>query len=419
MSTVLRGRPARWAVAGALADLLLRSAGALPGGLGPAGAGTRWVDWISVVLPYAVVGSAVVAVAIAGTDRRGWWLALLGAGAYLQGHGVHLAAASIGNARGRAAPVPLWADVVGPALWWTGLALLAVAVARALALRPAPASLGLAGLAGLAWTASTLTVGSRAGSWAVVAGIAFVGLPRLRQPEAGASAVPAQRTPAGPAPSPGTGRSAVTGLLAASVVAMVLTHWLRLLPLGFAAGGQTRYEDFVDLLTPYVVAGPALVALARVRAGAWAWGLALAGTAAFTQGQGLHLSANSISYAFGAAPVDYLWDEQVGHHLWFVGLAGLVAVVVHATRRAPLPVGPTSLLLAALVGLTWAANVVEGGVVPVGSALAAAFCTAGWRTRTRPSGQLLVVAFGIALVLTAAYGVWLDGFPQPSELGWL
>jgi hypothetical protein len=208
-------------------------------------------------------------------------------------------------------------------------------------------------------------------------------------------------------------------LLAASAVAMVLTHWLRLLPLGVAAPGATRYEDFVDLLTPYVVAGPALVVLARVRAGRRAWGLALLGTAVFTQGQGLHLSANSISYASGPAAPAHLWDEQVGHHLWFAGLTLLLVVVVQAVRNVPLRVGPAAWALAALVGLTWAANVVEGGAVPFGVTLAAGLTAYGWRTRSRATGRLLVIAFGLSLLLVAAYGLLQGGFPQPSELGWL
>lgn len=211
----------------------------------------------------------------------------------------------------------------------------------------------------------------------------------------------------------------VPRLLAFSAVAMVATHWLRLLPLGFAAPGATRWEDFVDLLTPYVVAGPALVVLARVGTGRRSWALAVLGTAVFTSGHALHLSANSISYASGDAHPAYFWDEQVGHHLWFAGLTLLLVVTVRAVRDLPLPAGPWAEALAVLVGLTWAANVVEGGAVPFGSALAAGLAAYGWRTRHRPTGRLLALAFGLSLVLVAAYGLLQGGFPQPSELGWL
>jgi hypothetical protein len=210
----------------------------------------------------------------------------------------------------------------------------------------------------------------------------------------------------------------VRRLLALSVLALVATHWLRLLPLGFEAPGATRYEDFVDLVTPYAVAGPALAALAVVGASRRTWTAALLGAAAFTQGHGIHLSANSIRHAIGpVAPVD-LWDERVGHWIWFVGLAALTSAVVHAVAGAE-PAGRAGPALAALVGLTWAANVVEAGMVGLGGVLAGGLVAQGWRLRVTATGRLLLLAFGLSLVLMAAWGAWWGGFPQPSELGWL
>ena len=207
-------------------------------------------------------------------------------------------------------------------------------------------------------------------------------------------------------------------LLGWSAVALVATHWLRLLPLGFEAPGATRYEDFADLVTPYVVAGPALAALALVGATRRTWVLALLGATAFTQGHGIHLSANSIRHAVGsAAPVD-LWDERIGHWIWFTGLTLLAAAVAHAVAGA-VPAGRAGPPLAALVGLTWAANVVEAGTVALGVVLAVALLGLGWRLRATATGRLLVLAFGLALALVAAWGAWWGGFPQPSELGWL
>jgi hypothetical protein len=70
---------ARWLAAWAVAYNVCHHLGALPGGLGSAGGGTRWVDWLDLLTPYAVVGLALAALAAGGTDRRGWVLA--GAGA--------------------------------------------------------------------------------------------------------------------------------------------------------------------------------------------------------------------------------------------------------------------------------------------------------------------------------------------------
>lgn len=86
---------------------------------------------------------------------------------------------------------------------------------------------------------------------------------------------------------------------------------------------------------------------------------------------------------------------------------------------AGLVVTPTSLALAALVGLTWAANVIEGGAVPLGVVLAAALMAHGCRVRSDATGRLLLVAFGLSLLLVASYGLWQGGYPQPNELGWL
>ena len=169
---------ARWLAAWALAYSLLHHLGALPDGLGPAPHATRWVDWIDLLTPYAVVGPALAALAAAGTDRRGWWIALLGAGAYVQGHGIHLAANSIGNERGDAAPIHLWDEVVGHWLWYAGVALLVLALARAVQVRATPVGLLLALGVGATWTTNALEGTTAVGSLVVAVGLAGWGLRR-------------------------------------------------------------------------------------------------------------------------------------------------------------------------------------------------------------------------------------------------
>jgi hypothetical protein len=183
-------------------------------------------------------------------------------------------------------------------------------------------------------------------------------------------AVPAQRGPGASAQAPAVPDRRVPALLATAAVAIALTHWLRLLPLGYHAPGETRWEDFADLLTPFVVAGPMLAVLARAGAGRRTWTAALAAVGLFVEGHEVHLSANSISYARGDAAPAYLWDEVIGHALWFVGLTVLTVAVAHAVRPLPLQAGPVAGALALAVGVTWAANVVEAGQVPLGAALA-------------------------------------------------
>ena len=144
-----------WAVAYGLAHHL----GLLPDGLGDAGGGTRWADWLDLLVPYAVVGLAWAALARARTDHRGWAAGLTGGVLYVQGHGVHLAANSIGAARGDAAPVHLWDEVVGHALWYAGFAVLAAVLARSYRrtrLTASPAGLLLAVLTGVTWATNAL-----------------------------------------------------------------------------------------------------------------------------------------------------------------------------------------------------------------------------------------------------------------------
>ena len=157
---------------------LLHHLGTLPDGLGDAGGGTRVVDWLDLLTPYAVVGAALAALAAAGTDRRGWWTAFTGACLYTSGHGVHLAANSIGNVRGSGAPIPLWDEVVGHWLWYAGVALLVVALARAVVLRVTPATVALALATGGTWTTNALEGTTAVGSLLVAALLAGWGVRR-------------------------------------------------------------------------------------------------------------------------------------------------------------------------------------------------------------------------------------------------
>lgn len=146
---------------------VLHHLGALPDGLGQAGGGTRWVDWVTLLTPYVVVGSAIAAMRAGGTDRRGWIIGLIGAGLYVQGHGINLAANSISNARGKEAPAHLWDEVVGHWLWYGGVALLVFALARAVEVRARPAAVLLAIVSGLTWTTNALEGTTAVGSLAV------------------------------------------------------------------------------------------------------------------------------------------------------------------------------------------------------------------------------------------------------------
>jgi len=209
--------------------------------------------------------------------------------------------------------------------------------------------------------------------------------------------------------------------------------WLVLFSLGYAlfhhagtvfAGlgevGPTRWADWIDLLTPYVVTGAAAGALRGAGAGRGAWTAFWFATVLYTAGQAIHLAANSVGNALpGPNPdVVHLWDETVGHYLWYTGFAIIVAVlaVTVADRRAR--GGAGAHLLAGAVGLTHFTNSVEGQTPWLGIGTSVVFAVWGLFTRDG-MGRYLLTAYGVALLLFAGYGVWQGGFPEFSELGWI
>jgi hypothetical protein len=108
----MTGRGDRWLLAWAVTYGATHHLGLLPDGIGEAGSGTRWADWLDLPVPYLVIGTALAALAAVGTDTRGWVAAAVGAVMYAQGHGIHLAANSVSNARGDGPPVHLWDEMV-------------------------------------------------------------------------------------------------------------------------------------------------------------------------------------------------------------------------------------------------------------------------------------------------------------------
>lgn len=190
--------------------------------------------------------------------------------------------------------------------------------------------------------------------------------------------------------------------------------------LGEAAGTDTRWADWVDLLTPYVVTAAAAGALRGAGAGGAAWAAFWFATVTYALGKGLHVSANSIGNALPGEDPDvvHLWDETVGHYLWYAGFALLVGVLAATIADRKPRGGVVAVLLAALVGFTHFTNSVEGQTAWFGIATAAVFACWGLLTRDG-MGRYLLVAYGLSLLLFAGFGVWQGGFPEFSELGWI
>ena len=148
--------------------------------------------------------------------------------------------------------------------------------------------------------------------------------------------------------------------------------------LGDVGDTRTRWADWIDLLTPYVVTGAAAGALRGGGASRGTWTLFWFATVLYTQGQGIHLAANSINNAVaGDAEPAYLWDEHVGHYLWYVGFyLVVVALAVALADRRPRG-GLGAHLLALLVGFTTFTNSVEGQTPWLGIGASVVFAVLG------------------------------------------
>jgi hypothetical protein len=193
--------------------------------------------------------------------------------------------------------------------------------------------------------------------------------------------------------------------LAATAVAYAVLHHLGLLPSGLgSAGDGTRVADWLDLAVPWLVLVPAALTLQAGQVGPRVWWTFGAGALAYASGHGVHLAANSVGNV-EPGPTAHLWDEVVGHHVWYAGVAGVLAALAMSMvgRRRPPIVG---YLLAIGVGLTWASNAVGGGTEWFSLAVSLVAAWWGWTQRRQLGGVLLLgfvpaVAFLIAAPLLA------------------
>jgi hypothetical protein len=138
----------------------------------PSVAGEKAGDWIDLVTPFAVVATTVVALTSMAARPPAVVLALIGVVLYIDGHGIHLAANSIGHEAlsGDAKNVThFWDETFGHIEWHLGWMTLVAALVLAEALsgrtrRLLPSSFGLAaatvGLLGLTLFTSTIEGGT-------------------------------------------------------------------------------------------------------------------------------------------------------------------------------------------------------------------------------------------------------------------
>jgi len=191
--------------------------------------------------------------------------------------------------------------------------------------------------------------------------------------------------------------------LVLTAAAYSVCHHLGSLPDGLGGAGRgTRVTDWLDLLVPFLVLLPALGTLLSARVPRPTYVGFAVGSWLYATGHGIHLAANSIG---NAAPGEtaHLWDEQVGHWLWYAGVAVVAACVATTLPRRPVPRHPLAWLLAASVGVTWGTNATGGAFTAPGLVLAG--LAVGWGVRHRTDGGVLLAvagAVGVGAVVVSA-----------------
>ena len=127
------------------------------------------------------------------------------------------------------------------------------------------------------------------------------------------------------------------------------------------------------------------------------------GLCAYASGHGIHLAANSVSNV-SPGPTAHLWDEVVGHYIWYAGVALVLAAIADTMTSRPRPPW-WAYVLSVGVGLTWATNALGGGTEVLGVIIALGAVLLGWRRRASLAAVLWVgfaPAVGILVVASFA-----------------
>jgi hypothetical protein len=197
-----------------------------------------------------------------------------------------------------------------------------------------------------------------------------------------------------------TSRRPVTSVAWTALLAVVAVgHHLGTLLSPLGEVGDTQWLDWFDLLLPYAVVGTAGAALLAVPRACQL--VPAAGLVAYVQGHGIHLAANSIAQR---APSDtaFLWDELVGHWLWYTGLYVVLGALLVGRAVGSRP-GPLRLGLAVAVGVTFATNALGGHAVPLAVVGCAVLAALAARRREGLGTDVLVAAVaGLASLVVLA-----------------
>ena len=225
-------------------------------------------------------------------------------------------------------------------------------------------------------------------------------------------------------------------LLLFAVLSLVFFILLVFLRIPLPINPSVSFQDAFDVLTPLVLI-PLYWILFRYAASdppGLVEELAFIGFAAFwIEGQGMHLSANSISNlmeAFakgqlidldsnGIFNLAHFYDEYLGHYLWHVGVLGLAGLLIVREWRDPawLPTAWSLVIPAGVIyGFLLFAITDEGNTVWLGLPFSILVVLFGLLKGRRELGDRPVLAFFLASCIVAAllytgWGLYWGGFP--------
>jgi hypothetical protein len=230
--------------------------------------------------------------------------------------------------------------------------------------------------------------------------------------------------------------------LAFAILSLIFIILLIVLRVPFPPYPLVSYQDVFDILTPLVLIPMywLLFTSSGSEPPSLPEGIAFMVLAAvWVEGQGMHLSANSIdnlaealarSHVLDILQTDvyrltYFFDERLGHILWHIGTLGLIAVLIYREWRRPAGVATTwwaTILAGILYGFTYFCIFIEGQTVALGlpaSIAVVAFALIAGRQHLaqRPVLAFFFASCLLALVLFIGWGLYWRGFPQFSDVG--
>jgi hypothetical protein len=149
-------------------------------------------------------------------------------------------------------------------------------------------------------------------------------------------------------------------------------------------------------------------------------------------GQGMHLAANSIGHLLEnlpAGPASELagfYDETLSHYLWHFGVIGLSAVIIYNRSRSTFTEGRAAawpvIVGGIIYGFTYFAIIIEGATTPLGvtfAVLAVLFILFRGRKnlKQQPVLGFFLIAYLLAIIFFAGWGIYWKGLPEFSQIG--